>query len=83
MACEWCNYWGNWGQPGRSEKSIVESVFCMFCVCVCVCVCAGIIRLENHLKIWLWGAFCALCPRCAQSLYRTMPNIVVPSTRKT
>ena len=21
------------------------------------------------------GAFCALCPRCAQSLYRTMPNL--------
>ena len=33
VACAWYNYWGNWGQPGRSEKFIVESVFCIF-VCV-------------------------------------------------
>ena len=26
-------------------------------------------------KTWSWGAYCALCASCAQSLYRTIPKL--------
>ena len=29
----------------------------------------------QSVSLFSRGAFCALCARCAQSLYRTMPNL--------